>query len=72
MRRNSRLSGEAMWFGIEEGKIVESLQARGFDQIKNVTAKDLHDLYFKGINEKRTLAPVYAIVSATVSHEPKD
>ena len=67
MRRNSRLSGEAMRFGIEEGQIVSFLRSRGFDQIKNVTATDLHDLYFTGVNAKRTLASVYAIVSATAA-----
>ncbi len=67
MRRNSVLSGESMRFGIAEGQVGAYLQARGFDHIKNVTAADLHDLYFRGVNANRKLAPVYAIVSATVA-----
>ncbi len=66
MRRNSRLSGEAIRFGIPEGQVAAFLRARGFDDVKDVTAADLHRLYFTGVNENKSVAPVYAIVSATV------
>lgn len=65
MKRSSRFTGEGMVFGIEEGKIEEFLSRRGFGHIVNVTGDDLHRLYFKGINEKRKVAPVYSIVHAT-------
>lgn len=65
MKRYKAFSGEGLIFGIEEGKIEEFLSRRGFGHIVNVTGDDLHRLYFKGINEKRKVAPVYSIVHAT-------
>ncbi len=66
MRRNRRLSGEAMRFGIPEGRVRDFLEARGFRDVKDVTAADLQALYFTGVNAGRSVAPVYAIASATV------
>jgi len=66
MKRYKAFSGEGLIFGIEEGKIEEFLSRRGFGHIVNVTGDDLHRLYFKGVNEKRKVAPVYSIVHATV------
>lgn len=67
MQRAQRYTGEALNFGIEEGKVEEFLSARGFKQITNVTSEDLKRMYFTGLKQSRTIAPVYAIVSAVVS-----
>lgn len=68
MRRYRGLTGEGWHFAIEEGHVDEFLSRRGFDHIQNVTSDDLHRMYFTGVNARRTIAPVYAIVSATVRH----
>jgi methyltransferase (TIGR00027 family) len=66
MQRYRGMTGEGLTFGIEEGTVEEFLGQRGFYRVKNVTAEDLKRLYFTGVNEKRQVAPIYAIVSATV------
>jgi len=66
MRNRQWLSGEAMVFGIPEGKVVEFLEQHGFTQIHNADSAYLHDTYFKGVNATRTVAYGYAIVSAVV------
>jgi methyltransferase (TIGR00027 family) len=66
VQRAGRATGEGLTFGIPEGQAVEFLRARGYTQITNVTADDLHQAYFSGVNAKRPVAPVYAIVHATV------
>jgi O-methyltransferase involved in polyketide biosynthesis len=66
MRRAARFTGEGLIFGIEEGTVAEFLQSRGFSQVTNVTSQDLERAYFTGPNQGRTVAPIYAIVSATV------
>jgi methyltransferase (TIGR00027 family) len=69
MKRYKAFSGEEIIFGIEEGKIGEFMESRGFNNVVNVTGDDLHRLYFTGINEKRKVAPVYSIVHAVVKAE---
>lgn len=66
MQRARRYTGEGLTFGIEEGQVEEFLRARGYTQVRNVTSEDLHKAYFTGVNQKRPIAPVYAIVHATV------
>jgi methyltransferase (TIGR00027 family) len=66
MQRSSPYTGEGLTFGIEEGKAEEFLRARGYTQVVNVTAEDLKKAYFTGANAKRAVAPIYAIVHATV------
>ena len=66
MQRTQRYTGEGLIFGIEEGKVEEFLSARGFIQITNVTTEDLKRRYFTGLKQSRTIAPIYAIVSAVV------
>jgi methyltransferase (TIGR00027 family) len=66
MRRNRRISGEGMIFGIPQDTIEPFLIERGFEDIVNVTGEDLHRMYFTGPNQARTVAPVYAIVHAAV------
>ncbi len=67
MQRYSGMTGEGLTFGIEEGTVEGFLNQRGFYRVKNVTAEDLKRLYFTGVNQKRQVAPIYAIVSATVN-----
>lgn len=66
MQRTRQYTGEGLIFGIEEGKVEEFLRVRGYTEIKNVTSEDLKKAYFTGVNQTRTIAPVYAIVRATV------
>ena len=66
MRRAQRYTGEGLVFGIEEGTIEAYLAARGYDRIENVTSQDLKRAYFTGVNQTRPIAPIYAIVHATV------
>lgn len=69
MKRYNVLTGEGLIFGIEEGKIADFLRGKGFDGIVNVTGDDLKRMYFKGPNEKRAVAPYYAIVHGTAKPE---
>jgi methyltransferase (TIGR00027 family) len=66
MQRAKRYTGEGLVFGIEEGQVDEFLRVRGYTQIQNVTSEDLKRAYFTGVNQTRTIAPIYAIVHATV------
>jgi methyltransferase (TIGR00027 family) len=66
MQRTARSTGERLVFGIEEGQVLNFLQARGYAQITNVTSHDLEQAYCTGINQNRRLAPIYAIAHATV------
>jgi methyltransferase (TIGR00027 family) len=66
MQRYQRFTGEGLTFGIEEGKVEQFLSSRGYIQIENLTSEDLKKAYFTGINRNRPIAPVYAIVHATV------
>jgi methyltransferase (TIGR00027 family) len=66
MQRAKRYTGEGLVFGIEEGQAEEFLRVRGYTQICNVTGQDLERIYFTGANRTRTIAPIYAIVHATV------
>jgi len=66
MQRVRKFTGEGLTFGIEEGKVQEFLQKRGFIDIKNITGVDLKKAYFTGVNQARAVAPIYAIVHAVV------
>jgi methyltransferase (TIGR00027 family) len=66
MERASRFSGEGLTFGIDEGKVDEYLRSRGYTQITNVTSEVLRKAYFTGVNQGRAIAPIYAIVHASV------
>ena len=66
MQRAKQYTGEGLVFGIEEGQVEEFLGARGYTQIQNVTSEDLKRLYFTGVNQTRAVAPIYAIVHATI------
>ncbi|MBN2098335.1 MAG: SAM-dependent methyltransferase [Dehalococcoidia bacterium] len=58
--------GEPIRFGIEGSEIETFLAARGFSQVKRVTASNLTELCFKGQNSKRQVCPFAEIVHATI------
>jgi O-methyltransferase involved in polyketide biosynthesis len=66
MRRYRGLTGEGLMYGIQEGTIATFLEQRGFYKVRNADHEALKKAYFTGANEKRKVAPGYAIVSATV------
>lgn len=67
MHRYSRMTGEDLVFGIEEGTIVDYLQKRGFDQIVNVDYRYFQKAYFSKGGMTSPVAPIYAIVHAVVN-----
>jgi len=67
MQRYARITGENLAFGIDPGEIDRFLVQRGFTQIENLTADDLKQAYFSGINQARAVAPIYAVVRAVVN-----
>lgn len=67
MQRYGRFTGERLTFGVEAGQVEAFLSQRGYCQIENVTGEDLKRAYFFGANQNRPVAPIYAIVHATVS-----
>jgi methyltransferase (TIGR00027 family) len=67
MQRWRGVTGEGLVFGIEQGRVKEFLASRGFERIVNVDSDALRRAYFDGAGQgKRVVAPVYAIVHATV------
>ncbi len=67
MQRWRGVTGEGLTFGIEKGRVEEFLAQRGFENIVNADADALKEAYFAGANQRaRVVAPVYAIVHATV------
>ena len=62
MRRYRFLTGEGLTFGIPEGTVQEYLQARGFKQVKDITADELKAAYFYGNNAGRKVVAGYGIV----------
>ena len=57
---------EPILFGIEEGKAESFLKNRGFGHVKDVTGKELQQLYFTSPNSDRRLPEFGGIVYATV------
>jgi O-methyltransferase involved in polyketide biosynthesis len=58
--------GEPVRFGIEGSEIEAFLAARGFSEVKRVSASSLTKLCFKGPNTKRRVCPFAEIVHASV------
>jgi methyltransferase (TIGR00027 family) len=69
MRRAARLTGEEYMFGIDQGQIEPFLSRRGFHDIRNVTLEDLKQLYFAGLNARRSMPTGIAIASASVNKD---
>jgi len=70
MQRSQRFTGEGLTFSIEEGTIESFLKARGFRLFEHMTSQDLHRAYFKGNNQNRTIAEIYAIAHARPDYYP--
>jgi methyltransferase (TIGR00027 family) len=66
MRRYRFMTGEGLTFGIPQGKANVFLQARGFRQVKDVTAEELKAAYFSGKNANRKVVGGYGIVVGRV------
>ena len=67
VQRSRWLKHERLTFGICKGAIHGFLEDRGFTDVRNADAEDLHRSYFTGANGLRSVADGYAIVSAVVS-----
>lgn len=65
-RKFAKKKGEPLLFGIQKGMIEQYLEQRGFFQVSDAPHEILHQRYFTGINQKRYLTPILAIVHATV------
>lgn len=66
VQRYRNITGEGWNFGIERGAVGEFLSRRGFDHVQDADSEFLKNAYFTGTNQKRTVAPVYAIAHAKV------
>lgn len=67
MRRYRAMTGEPLRFGLPIDQMEAFLQARGFEQVRNIRSEALKPLYFAGKNEKRSVVAGYGIVSAVVA-----
>lgn len=67
MKRYRRFTSEGIVFGIEEGRIGEFLEQRGFCGIVNATSEDFKRLYYG--NADKQIAPIYSIVFASVKEK---
>src|SRR5215203_2587923 len=66
-RRITRVIGERLIFGIDEGQIEPFLTRRGFRDVRNADAEELKRLYFTGPNAGRVISTGVAIASARVN-----
>jgi methyltransferase (TIGR00027 family) len=66
-RRITRVIGERLVFGIDEGQIEPFLGRRGFRDVRNADAEELKRLYFTVPNAGRVISTGAAIASATVN-----
>jgi methyltransferase (TIGR00027 family) len=66
-RRITRVIGERLIFGIDEGQIEPFLAQRGFRDVRNADAEELKRLYFTGPNAGRVISTGAAIASARVN-----
>src|SRR5215216_2692143 len=66
-RRITRVIGERLIFGIDEGQIEPFLTRRGFRDVRNADAEELKRLYFTGPNAGRVICTGVAIASARVN-----
>jgi methyltransferase (TIGR00027 family) len=67
MQVSGRFTGEGLNFALEEGKLKEFLNQRGFSQVQEITSVDLHRQYFHGVNQNRVIGDIYAIARARVA-----
>jgi methyltransferase (TIGR00027 family) len=65
-RKFAKKRGEPLLFGIQEGMIEQYLAQRGFTHVTDAQHEILQQRYLTGINQKRYLTSILAIVHATV------
>ena len=70
-RRVTRMLGETLTFGVEEGKIGPFLESRRLSDVHDADAAELHRLYFTGPNARRIVKPGVAIASAYIREAVK-
>ncbi len=68
-RQIARKNGEPLLFGINKGMIEEFLLERGFAQVNEAGHEILRQLYLTGVNQKRYLTPMLALVHASVKRD---
>jgi methyltransferase (TIGR00027 family) len=68
-RKFAKKAGEPLLFGIQKDMIEQYLAKRGFGQVANAPHEILQQRYLTGINQKRYLTPMLAIVHATVKRD---
>jgi methyltransferase (TIGR00027 family) len=66
IRRYRFMTGEGLTFGIPEGAAETFLQARGFQQVQDVTTEELKAAYFTGKNANRKVVGGYGIAIGKV------
>ena len=68
MRRYRFMTGEELTFGIPQGRVDAFLQARDFNEVKDVTTEELKASYFTGKNANRKVVGGYGIVVGGGDH----
>lgn len=58
--------GEPLQFGIKEERVENFLEARGFSEIRNVTAEEYKKLYSHGVNKDRNVCSLLLFAHAKV------
>lgn len=58
--------GEEFVFGLDSEKIKDFLEKRGFELVKNITAKDYKNIYFKSSNQHRSVSDMFIFAHARV------
>jgi len=71
-RRITRVIGERLIFGLDEGQIEPFLTWRGFQDVRNADAEELSRLYLTGPNAGRVIGAGVAIASARVIDDSFD
>lgn len=66
LRASLKKLGEEFVFGIDPDSIKKFLIKRGFDLVKNLTAKDCRQLYFKESNRNRRVSDMFVFAQAKV------
>jgi methyltransferase (TIGR00027 family) len=66
MRRYRFMSGEGLTFGIEKGTVEDFLKRQGFNQVRDINADGLRQIYFVGPNSQRKVTDGYGIAVGVV------
>jgi methyltransferase (TIGR00027 family) len=63
-RKGATRYGEHLLFGLDENDVEAFLTQRGFAQVRNATHATLKQRHFQGLNQRRAITPIMAIVHA--------